>query len=130
MSEAKQAWAAGLSVFAGIVMIILGGFQVLYGFAAIVKEQFFVATPNYLYAFNVKTWGWIQLLVGIAVIVAGTFVLLGATLARWVAILVTGVSTIGNFMAIPHYPFWGIVLVAVDVAVIWALAAWQPEPIS
>lgn len=115
--------AAGFVIFAGVMMIILGVFHALEGLSAIIKDQFYVATPNYLYSVDITTWGWIHLIGGAIVAVAGFFVFSGAVWARAVGILLAGLSAIANFLFIPHYPIWSLLMIAVDVFVIWALTA-------
>ena len=70
---------------------------------------------------HVTTWGWIHLLLGLGVLVLGIFLLTGAAWARWTGIAIVAVSTIANFAWVPYYPVWGIIVLALDGAVIWAL---------
>ena len=119
VSPAKVGW----TVFAATMMIIIGLADVFYGIAAIAKDNYFVVSTNYLYKFNTTAWGWIHLVLGLLVLVAGFALFSGATWARVVGIAVAGLSLIGNFLAIPVQPVWSIVIIAVDVAVIWALCA-------
>jgi len=117
----------GLVVFAGVMMILLGVFHALEGLTAILKDQFFVSTPNYVISVDVTSWGWIHLIGGVVVAVAGFFVFSGAVWARAVGILLAGVSAIANFLFIPYYPFWSLLMVALDIFVIWALAVHGRE---
>ena len=79
------------------------------------------------YGFDLTIWGWIHILLGIVVAAAGFTVLLGMMWARVVGIVVASVSLIANFMFIPHYPLWSLLIIALDVAVIWALATYRTE---
>jgi hypothetical protein len=117
----------GLVVFAGVMMIILGSFHVLEGLTAILKDQFFVSTSNYLISVDVTSWGWIHLIGGVVVALAGFFVFSGAGWARAVGIVLAVLSAIANFLFIPNYPFWSLLMVALDVFVIWALAVHGRE---
>ena len=112
----------GLVVFAGVMMILLGIFHALEGLTAILKDQFFVSTPNYLISVDVTTWGWIHLIGGAVVALAGFYVFSGAVWARAIGIVLAALSAIANFLFIPHYPFWSLLMVALDILVIWALA--------
>jgi hypothetical protein len=112
----------GLVVFAGVMMILLGSFHALAGLTAILKDQFFVATPNYLISVNVTTWGWIHLIGGVVVALAGFWVFSGAVWARAIGIVLAALSAIANFLFIPHYPIWSLLMIGVDLLVIWALA--------
>jgi hypothetical protein len=113
----------GLVTFAGVMMIVLGSFHAIEGLTAILKDQFFVFTANnYLISVDVTTWGWIHLIGGALVAVAGFFVFSGALWARAVGILLASLSMIANFLFLPYYPIWALLIIALDVAVIWALA--------
>jgi hypothetical protein len=117
----------GLVVFAGVMMIMLGTFHTLTGLTAILKDKFFVSTPNYLISVDVTSWGWIHLIGGVVVAVAGFFVFSGAAWARAIGIVLAGVSAIANFLFIPYYPFWSLLMIALDIFVIWALAVHRRE---
>jgi hypothetical protein len=119
--------AAGWILFAGILMIMIGIFHALSGLAALIEDTFFVATPNYLLELDVTTWGWIHLIAGIVVALAGFGVFAGRTWARVVGITLAGVSAIANFAFIPYYPVWSLVIIALDIFVIWALAVHGRE---
>jgi hypothetical protein len=119
--------AVGFILFAAIMMIMVGVFQALQGLIAIFENEFYVATRNYLFQFDATTWGWIHLLVGLIVAFAGWGLLSGRTWARAVAITVAVLSAIANFLWLPYYPFWALLIIAVDVFVIWAIAAHGRE---
>lgn len=122
-SETTSGWAIGFISFAAVMMIMTGAFQAFAGLVAIFENQFFVATENYLFQFDATTWGWIHLLLGLVVVGAGFGVMSGRTWARTVGILLAVLSAIANFLFIPYYPFWSLLIIALDVLVIWALAA-------
>jgi hypothetical protein len=117
-------WAVGGAVFAAVMMIMIGVFHVIAGITAIVKGRFYAVTPTYLLTFNVRGWGWIHLVLGVVLVLAGWYVFSGSPLARGIGITVAALSAIGNFLFIPYYPFWSILMIALDVFVIWALAAY------
>lgn len=118
-------WAVGLAFFGGIVMIMAGTFGVIAGLAAILEDKFYVVGVEYVFELDVTTWGWIHLLVGILIGIAGLCVLSGQTWARGVGIVCAVVNAIANFMFIPYYPVWSILIIALDIAVIWALAVYS-----
>jgi len=115
--------AVGFILFAAIMMIMVGVFQALQGLVGIFENEFYVATRNYLFQFDATTWGWIHLLVGLLVAFAGWGLLSGRTWARVVALTLAVLSAITNFLFIPYYPFWALLLITLDVFVIWAVAA-------
>lgn len=110
-------------VFAAAMLLMLGIWQIFMGIAAIAKGEFFVVAPNYIYEFDVGAWGWIHLVLGIIMVIAGFFLFTGATWARAVGIVLAVLSAISNFFFLPYYPIWSIVVIALDIFVIWALAS-------
>ncbi|HLT10198.1 MAG TPA: hypothetical protein VK028_05255 [Micromonosporaceae bacterium] len=122
MSPTKQAWAAGGTIFAATLMVVLGIFHILIGIAAIARETFFAVSDDYLYLWNATAWGWIHLIAGIIVALAGFALYTGQTWARAVAITLAVISAVANFFFIPYYPFWALLLIAMDVFIIWAVA--------
>jgi hypothetical protein len=120
-------WAVGFIMFAAIMMIMAGVFQALQGLVAIFENEFYVATRNYTFQFDATTWGWIHLVVGLIVAFAGWGLLSGQTWARIVGITLAALSATANFLFIPYYPVWSLLIIAVDVFVIWALTAHGRE---
>jgi hypothetical protein len=118
---------AGTTLFAALLMIMVGVFQALQGLIAIFENEFYVATRNYLFQFDATTWGWIHLVVGLIVAFAGWGLLSGRTWARVVGITVALVSATANFLFIPYYPFWALTIITLDIFVIWAIAAHGGE---
>jgi hypothetical protein len=125
--EDTSGWATGFILFAGLMMIMVGIWQAVEGLIAIFENEFYVATRNYLFQFDATTWGWIHLLVGLLVAFAGWGLLSGRTWARVVAITLAVLSAIANFLWLPYYPFWSLLIIAVDIFVIWAIAAHGRE---
>jgi hypothetical protein len=116
-------WAVGFILFAGLMMLMSGAFQAIQGLVAIFENEFYVATRNYLFQFDATSWGWIHLILGVIVAFAGWGLLSGRTWARVVAITLALLSAIANFAFIPYYPFWSLLIIALDIFVIWAVAA-------
>ena len=123
----SSGWAAGAILFAGLMMIVVGIWEALEGLIAIFENEFYVATRRYLFQFDVTTWGWIHVVLGLVVAYAGYGLLTGRTWARVVVITLAGLSAIANFLWLPHYPFWALLIIAVDVFVIWAVAVHGRE---
>ena len=118
----RSAIASGLIVFAAVAMIMIGVFQVIQGLVALFNDDFYVVGQKWIFEFDLTTWGWIHLIIGIGIAVAGFFVLNGAVWARVVGIGVAGISAVVNFMWLPFYPIWSLLIIALDVLVIWALS--------
>jgi hypothetical protein len=123
MSKEPSGSAVGFTVFAGAMMILIGSFHAIAGLSGIIKDDFYAITPNYILEFDSTTWGWIHLIGGIVVLLAGFSVFKGSVWARTVGVLVAGISAIVSFAWIPIYPIWSLIIIAIDVAVIWALTA-------
>jgi hypothetical protein len=123
----QSGWVTGIAVFAGTLMILVGVFHALTGLAAILENEFFVTTRNYVYEFDVTAWGWAHLIFGLIVAAAGAGIFRGADWARLVGITLVTFSAVGNFFFIPYYPIWALLIIALDVLVIGALAAYEPR---
>ena len=113
--------AVGGYVFAGVILIMVGCFQAIAGLAAILEDEFFVVTPNYVFEVDATTWGWIHLLLGLLVAFAGYALFAARTWARVIGVTLAALSAIANFFFIPYYPFWAILIISLDIWVIWAL---------
>lgn len=125
MSELRRSdvtgWV-GWIVFAAFFMIINGIFGGLQGLSALLRDQsYFVVTDKGLLTFNYTAWGWIHLLLGILLIVVGIFLLRGAGWARILAVIIVGIHMVAQFGFISSYPVWGIIMIALDALILYAL---------
>ena len=127
MAETRSAMAFGLAFFAAAMMIVVGAFDALQGLAAIIKKDYFVVGTNYVWKINATTWGWINLILGVLILIAGVALLGGALWARIVGIVLAVLVAISNFMWLPYYPVWAILVIAVSIGVIWALSTYDRE---
>lgn len=114
-------WAIGGIAFAGTIMMIVGGFQAIAGLVAIFSDDFYLETRNYTFDLDVTAWGWIHLILGILLVVAGLSLFAQRAWAVVLAVVLAALSAIENFFFIPYYPFWSILIIALDVWIIWAL---------
>ncbi|GGR08085.1 hypothetical protein WEB32_02900 [Streptomyces netropsis] len=114
---------SGWTAFAAILMVFGGLMAIFQGISAIAKDNVFVVTREYAFQFNLTGWGWIHLILGIVIMLAGFALFKGAMWARVVGVVLAGLGMIANFMWLPYYPLWALVLLALDVFVIWALCA-------
>jgi hypothetical protein len=115
--------AVGWTVFAAFMSILIGAWWVIAGLVALINDDFYVATRNYVFKFNLTTWGWIHLIVGLLVLLAGFGLFTGAVWARTVGVLMSLLAAVVAFAWLPWYPFWAILIAAAAVSVIWALTA-------
>ncbi|MEU2390638.1 hypothetical protein [Streptomyces sp. NPDC007369] len=102
-------------------MIFGGAMAVFEGISAIATDSLFVTTRNYVFEFDLTGWGWIHLILGIILVFAGFAVVNGAMWARYFGVAIAGLGAIANFLWLPYYPLWALILIAVNVLVIWAL---------
>jgi hypothetical protein len=116
-----SAWAVGWTMFAAIMMMLIGAFHAMAGLVAIFDDEFYVATPNYILQFDATQWGWIHLILGVLVALSGLWVLSGSVFARTVGVIMAVASALAGFAWMPYYPVWGIIFVVIAVSVIWAL---------
>jgi hypothetical protein len=123
MDNEPSGAAVGLTAFAAFMLMLAGIFQIIWGVTAIAEDEFIVATPKYVFEFDVTTWGWIHLLMGIIVALAGVYLFRGAVWARLIAVIVAGLSAIANFLTIPYSPLWSLAIVTLNVFIIWAVTS-------
>jgi len=127
MGDRGSGWGQGLTYFAGMMMIIAGAFDMFQGLAAVIKKSYFVVSPNYVYKINVTTWGWINLILGAVILFAGIALMSGALWGRIVGVVVAALVGVTNFLWLPYYPVWSIVIITLCVLVIWAITAHGRE---
>ena len=116
-------WVVGFTVFAAVMMIMVGVWQAMAGLIAIFENEVYLPTRNYLFELDLSTWGWIHLVLGLVVAFAGYGLLSGQTWARVLGITLAALSATTNFLFIPYYPFWSLLIITLDIFVIWAIAA-------
>lgn len=115
--------AAGIGVMFAATMMIVGGiFQIFQGLAAVMTDEFFVTLPDYVVTMDVSTWGWVHLVLGALTAIGGFFLFSGSRGAAIFALVLAVAGAIGNFAFVPYYPFWALLLIAVDIYIIWAIA--------
>ena len=127
-SESREIVAGWGTTFAGTMMMIVGLVEFFQGLVAVINgNQFFVTTPNYVFQLNVTTWGWIHLVLGAVIAVAGLFIFTGNIVARSVGMLLAGLQALANFVWLPYSPLWSIIIIAIDVFIIWSLIVNRME---
>jgi len=119
--EPVSGWAIGAIGFAASLLILVGGFQVIAGLAAIIDDQFYVVTRNYAFNLDASVWGWVHLVLGVVLVGTGFGLFARRAWAGVTAIFLAMLSALANFFFIPYYPFWALVVIALDIWIIWAL---------
>ncbi|RFU19682.1 DUF7144 family membrane protein [Geodermatophilus marinus] len=119
--EPPTAWA-GWVVFAGVMLITLGAFQVIQALVALFDDGFYAVTSEGLVVdVDYNTWGWIHLVIGIVAVLTGVGLLAGNTVARVVGVGIAVLSALANLVFIAAYPVWSTIVIALDVIVIYAI---------
>jgi len=113
----------GLVLFAGVLLLVSGFWNLIYGIAGIANSHVFVAHAHYVFG-NLRAWGWITLIFAILLLIAGGGVMAGNQLARWFAVAVLGLNVIEQMFSIPAYPFWSLTIVAMDLVALYGLCAY------
>jgi hypothetical protein len=113
----------GLIFFAAILLLIAGFFNMIYGIAAIANSHVFVANAHYVIG-DLRAWGWVTLIISVLQLVAAGGILAGNQLARWFAVAVVGLNAIDMMFFIPAYPFWALVIIALDVVALYGLCVY------
>ncbi len=116
-------WAVGWTVFAGVMMVVQGCWWFIAGLVALFNDEFYVVGEEYIFQFDITTWGWIHLLVGLVILAAGLALFTGATWARVIGVVVAAVAMLVGFAWMPWYPLWALLFIVTSASVIWALTA-------
>lgn len=118
----------GYVVFAGVMLMMLGGFQAIEGLVAVFRDDYYLVAPSgLLLTMDFAAWGWTHLVLGLVAVGTGVGVLLGQTWARVTGIVVAVLSALANLAFLPAYPIWTTIIIALDVLAIYALAVHGRE---
>ncbi|MFD3532847.1 hypothetical protein [Streptomyces sp. NPDC058664] len=121
-NSSSSAWAAGGTLFAGVLMLVTGFMDIFQGIAGIAKDDIYTRVGDYVFKFNLTTWGWIHLILGVILVIAGFGILKGAEWGRVTGIALASLNILLQFLFLPYHPWWALFSMAVSVFVIWALA--------
>jgi len=113
----------GMLIFASVLLVVLGGFNLIDGISAVARSHVFVANAHYVFG-DLRGWGWVTLILGALQVLAAAGVLAGNQVARWFAVAVVGLNALGQMFFIPAYPFWSLTIIALDVVALWALCVY------
>jgi hypothetical protein len=114
---------AGWLLFASTMLGLSGILTAIDGIVALSRSRFYTANAVYVFS-DLRTWGWIMLIVGVLLIVAAGGVLGGSQAARWFGIIMASLCAIAQFMVVQAYPLWSLLVFGCSVLVIYALAAY------
>ena len=113
----------GLVLFASILLLVIGCFNAIQGIAGIANSHVFVRNAHYVFG-DLRTWGWITLIIAIVQLLAAAGVLAGNQVARWVGVAFLALNAIDQMFFIPAYPFWALTIIAMDVVALYGLTAY------
>jgi hypothetical protein len=118
----SERWSGWIS-FAGLMIIIIGGLDFFEGLIAVIRGQYYAVTPNQIVVVDLTTWGWIMMIWGVLLVLAGLGLLSGATWARWFAIVVGSLNFLAQlgFVGSSQYPLWALTVQALTLVVLYAL---------
>ncbi|MCU0311853.1 MAG: hypothetical protein MUE36_13030 [Acidimicrobiales bacterium] len=124
MAETRQGdptgWV-GWIFFAGVMMILGGSLNAVYGLIALLNDEWVVWGNRGTVYLDITQWGWVHLILGVLVLASGFGVLAGNVFARTIGVIVTAIAMVGSFLAMPIYPLWSVTLLVIEVLVLWAL---------
>jgi hypothetical protein len=123
----KQEWAGGLTAFAAVMLFLVGVLDIFRGIMAIAEDDIFVTTRNYVFEFDLTGWGWVHLALGAVAVIVSLGLFQTATWARVTGVAIAGLVIIANFLSLPYYPVWSVVMIALSGFIIWALCVVQRD---
>ncbi|MFE3034260.1 hypothetical protein ACFXKY_21800 [Streptomyces canus] len=124
--RAKQEWATGLTAFGAVMLFLVGLLDIFRGIMAIAEDDVFLTTRNYAFQFDLTGWGWVHLALGAVAVIVSAGLLRTSTWARVVGVAIGALVIIANFLSLPYYPVWSLVMITMSAFIIWALCVVQP----
>ncbi|GCB48444.1 hypothetical protein [Streptomyces sp. NL15-2K] len=124
---AKQEWATGLTAFAAVMLFLVGLLDIFRGIMAIAEDDIFVTTRNYVFEWDLTGWGWMHLALGVVAVLVSIGLLKVSAWARVAAVAIAGLVIIANFLSLPYYPVWSVVMITISGFIIWAVCVVQRD---
>jgi hypothetical protein len=121
MTKQPSGWAVGYTAFAGTVLTLAGVFHIMAGLGGIFNDTAYAVTPKWVFQFDTTSWGWIHLIGGILIVLAGLSVFKGHMYGRIIGTTAAMLSAIANFAWLPYREWWAVLMIVLDLGVIWAL---------
>ena len=117
----------GWVYFGGLMMVLLGALHAMAGLVALFKDEVFVLGDRGVWILDITSWGWIHLIAGVVILMAGLAVMSGKMWGRVIGIILGILAAVANFAFIPVYPIWSIVMMTLSVLVVYAMVAHGAE---
>ncbi|MEU1851433.1 hypothetical protein ABZ499_19685 [Streptomyces sp. NPDC019990] len=124
---AKREWAVGVMVLGAVMLMIAGILGIMRGIAAIAEDDVFLATQNYVFEFDLTGWGWVHLILGAVAVAVSIGLFQASTWARVAGVAIAGLVIIANFLSLPYFPVWSVVMIAISGFIIWALCTVRKD---
>ena len=120
----KSTWIA----FAGVMMVILGSLDAIWGLAAILNDEIVVVGGHGALIFDITAWGWFQLILGAVIGLTGLGLLVGNEIARVLGIFLLAINAVLQVVWFPAAPLWAFLMIVLDVVIIYQLTVnWTEE---
>jgi hypothetical protein len=123
---ARTAWV-GWIYFAGAIMVLVGSFSAIEGLVALFNDEFYTVTTDGLLVFDLTGWGWVHLIIGALAVVVGVGLFTGAMWARVGGVVLAIVNSVAQLAFVSAYPWWSMVVIALNLVVIWAIIVHGDE---
>lgn len=124
---AKQEWAGGLTAFAAVMLMIAGILDICRGAMALASDDVFLTPRTYVFEYDLTGWGWVHVVLGAVAMLVSFGLVLVALWARVCGVAIAALIIIANFLSLPYYPLWSIVMITMSGFIIWALCTVRQE---
>jgi hypothetical protein len=116
--------------FAGVMMIIIGSLDAFWGLAALLNNEVVVVGGHGVIVFDITTWGWIQLILGVLVGLTGLGLIAGNEVARVLGISLLTINAVLQVVWFPAAPLWAFLMIVLDCVIIYQLMVnWREEEV-
>ncbi len=116
--------SSGWLVFAGLMIFFTGLWNGFEGFIALFRSSYFSGTPI---VGNLVFWSCVWIGIAVLQIATAYAIFSGRNWARWVGIVLVGLSALVHMASIPLYPWWSVIVIAFDALILYALAVHWPH---
>lgn len=113
----------GLVIFAVVLLVVAGLFNLLHGIVAIADASFYVGSQRFVIG-DLRAWGWTVTIIGGLQVLAGLGVWRGSQVARWAGVALCGLGALAQMFYLPVYPVWSLIILAAEALAIWGLCAY------
>jgi len=117
----------GWVVFAAVILIMVGVFDIIAGLIAIFDDKWLAGTPGGLFVWDSTAWGWSTVILGMGSLVAAFAILKGKVWGRTIGVILATLNAINQLSTMRAYPVWSLIVIMLDVFVIYALTVHGGE---